>query len=298
MMETSTREVLELARERIMQRREAERLQQEQEYQQQHDRDRPWRSAFFLSLGGILLVLLFTPGIPLDEKMYAVLHGLCSQEHNIILGGIQFPICARCSGIYISSLNTILVVWLLGRGRAGRIPPLPILVVLLLFVALMAIDGMNSMAEGMALPWHFYQSYNVLRTITGLGMGIGIGLLMLLMFNLSLRRNTNHEQPVLATWRELGIILALNFLVLVAIYGNLGLLAWPLAFMAFFGMISVIYMVSLILVSLLMGYDDSVTSLTQLARPATLALIPTLVLIAAFTLLRYWLEAQMRGISG
>ncbi|NJN67782.1 MAG: DUF2085 domain-containing protein [Chloroflexaceae bacterium] len=298
MTEMSTRKVLELARERIMQRREDEQLQQEQVYQEQHDRDRPWRLAFLLSLGGVVLALLLTPGVPLDEKMYAVLHGLCSQEHNIILGGIQFPICARCSGIYISMLNTMLVVWLLGRGRAGRIPPLPILAVLVLFVVLMGIDGVNSMAEGMALPWHFYQSYNVVRTITGLGMGVAIGLLIILMFNLSLRRNTNHEQPVLATWRELGIILALNFLVLVAIYGNLELLAWPLAFMAFFGMISVIYMVSLILVSLLMGYDDTVTSLTQLARPATLAFIPTLVLIAAFTLLRYWLEAQMSVISG
>jgi uncharacterized membrane protein len=288
--EKRTEEILELARQRIMERREQEQIQQETVFEERTSQERVWRYAWLAAVGGLLAALLFTPGMSLDEKMYAVLHGLCSQEHNIILGGLQFPICARCSGIYLSVLITMGYFWVIGRGRAGRIPPWSILITILLFVVAMGIDGINSMFEKTAQT--FYTPRNELRVITGLGMGVAMGVLLHMMINLSLRSNVNEEQPVLATWREFLGLLGLNFLVLVAIYGNLSFLAWPLAFLAFSGMIWVIYVVNVILMSLILGYDGAVTRLTQLARPATLAIIPTLLLIAAFTSLRYWLEAQ------
>lgn len=289
--EKRTEEILELARQRIMERREQEQFQKNTAIEERTSREQVWRYAWLAAIGGLLTVLLLTPGMSLDEKMYAVLHGLCSQEHNIFLGGLQFPICARCSGIYLSVLVTMGYFWALGRGRAGRIPPWSILITILLFVVAMGIDGINSMFEGTG-KFDLYTPRNELRVITGLGMGISMGVLLHLMVNLSLRSNVNEEQPVLANWREFLGLLGLNFLVLVAIYGNLGFLAWPLAFLAFSGMIWVIYVVNVILVSLVLGYDGAVTRLVQLARPATLAIIPTLLLIAVFTSLRYWLEAQ------
>jgi len=45
-------------------------------------------------------------------------------------------------------------------------------------------------------------------------------------------------------------------------------------------------------VSLFMGYEGSVTDIRQLARPATVAVIPTAVILAVFSALRFWAEGQ------
>jgi len=291
MSEKTPDEVLELARRQMAARREAEQHQQMQTQQTQTRRERPWRYIFLGVMGTLLLALLFTPGLPLQWKMYAVVHGVCAQQHNIFIGELQVPICARNSGIYISFLLTMIYFWVIGRGRAGRIPPWPISAVLVAFVVVMGIDGFNSLFLDLGLPY-LYTPRNELRTLTGMGMGVGVATVMLLILNTTLRRNVDDQQPLLKSWRELGGVLLLDFLILVALYGNLELLYWPLAFLSFTGIISVLYLVSLLLVSLFMGYEGRVTHPVQLAKPATIALLPTLVMLAVMSSLRFWLEAQ------
>jgi uncharacterized membrane protein len=291
MSEKPPDEVLELARRQMAARREAEQIQQMQTQQTQTQRERPWRYIFLGIMGTLLLALLFTPGLPLQWKMYAVVHGVCAQQHNIFIGELQVPICARNSGIYISFLLTMIYFWVIGRGRAGRIPPWSISAVLIAFVVIMGIDGFNSLFLDLGLPY-LYTPRNELRTLTGMGMGVGVATVMLLILNTTLRQNVDDQQPLLKNWRELGGVLLLDFLILVALYGNLELLYWPLAFLSFTGIISVLYLVSLLLVSLFMGYEGRVTHLAQLAKPATIALVPTLIMLAALSGLRFWLEAQ------
>lgn len=291
MSEKTPDEVLELARRQMAARREAEQIQQMQTQQTQTRRERPWRYIFLGIMGTLLLALLFTPGLPLQWKMYAVVHGVCAQQHNIFIGELQVPICARNSGIYISFLLTMIYFWVIGRGRAGRIPPWPISAVLIAFVVIMGIDGFNSLFLDLGLPY-LYTPRNELRTLTGMGMGVAVATVMLLILNTTLRQNVDDQQPLLKNWRELGGVLLLDFLILVALYGNLELLYWPLAFLSFTGIISVLYLVSLLLVSLFMGYEGRVTHPAQLAKPATIALVPTLIMLAALSGLRFWLEAQ------
>lgn len=277
-------EVLRLAQEQIAARNAATTSGRTQ-------RETPWRWLFLSAFGVLMLALLFSPGAPLEWKMYAVVHGVCAQQHNIFLGDLQFPLCARNSGIYMSFTLTLLYLFAIGRGRAGRVPPWPISIVLLLFVAIMAVDGFNSLFVDIGLP-SLYTPMNWLRTLTGMGMGVSIAVLLLLVFNVSLRRDVEDQTPVLRSFLELGGILLVNFLALAAIYGNLSITFWPLAFMAFFGITGVLYMVCLLLTSLFMGYEGSVTSLRQLARPATVALIPTLILLLSMSWARFWLEGQ------
>ncbi len=291
MSEKPPNEVLELARQQIMVRREQEQRQQIQTQQTQMRRERPWRYIFLGIMGTLLLALLFTPGLPLQWKMYAVVHGVCAQQHNIFVGDLQIPICARNSGIYISFLITMLYLWGIGRSCAGRIPPWSISAVLIAFVLIMGVDGFNSLFLDLGLPY-LYTPQNELRTLTGMGMGVAVAVILLLILNTTLRQNVDDQQPLLKNWRELGGILLLDFVILVALYGNLELLYWPLAFLSFTGIISVLYLVNLLLASLFMGYEGRVTNLAQLAKPATIALLPTLVMLTALAGLRFWLEAQ------
>lgn len=53
-----------------------------------------------------------------------------------------------------------------------------------------------------------------------------------------------------------------------------------------------LYSVNLLLTALFMRYEGTVTRVTQLARPATVALLFTLVELGALSAARFWLEGQ------
>lgn len=289
MSEKTPEEVLALARQRMAIRQE--QLQAGPPRRTRAERERPWRYVFLGFIGALLLALLFTPGLPLQWKMYSVVHGICAQQHNIFIGDLQVPVCARNSGIYISFLVTLIYLWVIGRNRAGRIPPWPISALLIAFVVIMGVDGVNSLLLDLGLA-SFYAPRNELRTLTGMGMGVTVAVVMLLILNTTLRKDVDDQQPLIKNWRELAGVLVIDLLVLVALYGNLELLYWPLAFLSFTGIIAVLYLVNLLIISLFLGYDGKVTNPMQLARPATIALLPTLVMLAALSLLRFWLESQ------
>lgn len=253
--------------------------------------ERPWLWMAVGVFGVLLIALLFWPGAPLEWKMYAVVHGICAQQHNIFLGGAQFPLCARNSGIYLSFLLTLGYLYALGRGRAAGLPPWSISLTLLAFVALMGLDGFNSLFVDLGYAG-LYLPDNRLRTLTGMGMGISIAVMLHIILNKSLRRDVDDHQRTLTHWGELLGIMGLNFLILVAIYANLSFMFWPLAFLAFFGITGVLYLVSLLLAAMVMGYEGRVTDLRQLARPAVIALIPTALILGSMTTFRFWLEGM------
>lgn len=279
MSEYTPDDILRMAQERISARKVATR------------RSLPWGAIFLGSFSALLLALLFSPGMPLEWKMYAVVHGICAQQHNIFVGGLQFPLCARNSGIYLSFMLTFIYLYAIGRGRAGKLPPWHISLTLLAFVGIMAVDGFNSLLLDLGLP-NWYQPDNFLRTLTGMGMGITIATMLHIVLNNTLRQNVDPQQPVFSRWSELLGIIAVDLLALAAIYGNLGITFWPLAFLAFFGILGVLYLVCLLLTSLFMGYEGQVTHLRQLAQPATIALIPTLLIAGMMSWLRFWMESM------
>ncbi|WP_322822916.1 DUF2085 domain-containing protein [Chloroflexus sp.] len=279
MSEYTPEEILRMAQERIAGRQAGTR------------RSLPWGAIFAGSFSALLVALLFSPGMPLEWKMYAVVHGICAQQHNIFVGGLQFPLCARNSGIYLSFMLTFIYLYAIGRGRAGKLPPWHISLTLVAFVAIMAVDGFNSLFLDLGLP-NWYQPDNFLRTLTGMGMGITIATMLHIVLNNTLRQNVDPQQPVFKHWTELLGIIAIDLLALAAIYGNLGITFWPLAFLAFFGILGVLYLVCLLVTSLFMGYEGKVTSIRQLARPATIALIPTLLIAGTMSWLRFWMESM------
>lgn len=268
----------------------------EQAVEVRASREYGWRYGFFGLTGALLLGLIAWPGAALNWKMYAVVHGVCAQVHNVELGGLQLPICARNTGIYSSFLVTLLFLLALGRSRAAKLPPLPITVLLVAFVPIMAVDGINSMLRDMLLP-HLYTPMNWLRTLTGTGMGVAIAVLLVLVLNISLRKNPETETRVMKNWLELGAAIGLNLLVLLAMYGNIGFMYWPIAISAWSGIIGVLYLVNLLLSSLIMGYDGKVTRLAQLTKPATLAIFFTLFELGLMASVRFWAEGSGMMLS-
>ncbi len=248
-----------------------------------------WSAALLGLVSGLLLGGILMPGVPLERTLYLALHGVCAQTHNLISGGIQLPLCARDSGMYLSELVTLGVVAARGRGRAGRLPPLPLRLVVLGLFLLMVADGLNStFAElGMATA---YTPRNDLRLLTGMGAGIGLALVVLLVLNTALRRDVDTTVCSLGSWRELGMVLFVNGLIVAALVADTPLLSIPLALLVAVGLVGNLAVVMLLFPSLALGLRGRVTRMSQLAHPAVIGLVLALTFVLALARYRIWME--------
>ena len=278
----STEQILDLARREIAAREAAKAQHIEQ----------PWLWAFvglaLVFLGGIFLL----PIRGLDYRLQMIVHGVCAQAHYLNIGGLRTPLCARNTGIYAGTLGTLLGLLLLRRGRAAKIPPAPISLLLMLGAMAMVVDGFNSMALDLG-GYHLYQPLNQLRVITGLLMGMAIGSFMLLLFNLSLRRGARTEQRVIGSWLEYVALLLGNAGLYLLIFWAPAPLYYPLALFSVAGIVGVLFACNLFVLAMAGGLEGRVARLRQLVRPATFAVVLTAAELALLAGLRMWLEMSM-----
>lgn len=281
MKKRSSDKILELARERIAERQAAEHAAK----QLALINERPWQAIFLGLLTALLLTFIFWPGYTLDWKLYATVHGLVAQKHNVSLGGNELPVCARNLGIYSSFVLSVAYLFARGRGRAAALPPRPILLMLGLFGLSMGFDGVNSLLEDSGRAY-LYTPRNDLRTITGVLFGIGMTSIILAIFNQSLRADAERDTPVL-TWGELGGLLLFNGLFVVAAHSGLGLFYWPIALFSVGSLVGELFVVFTMAIATAMGYMGRITALTQLARPACLGLGITVLFVGGLAALRF-----------
>src|SRR5436853_7260076 len=115
----------------------------------------PWLAAllvlFYLAL---LAALVLLPGSSLLDRLRWLDSGICAQllTHSFYPGGERLPLCARNTGIYLAFIVTLLTLYATGRGRAQRLPPWPIVSVLVSGVGILALDGFNSFFLDLGLP--------------------------------------------------------------------------------------------------------------------------------------------------
>src|SRR5512143_3294254 len=168
-------------------------------------------------------IYIAPPGLmgKLDAVGYAVCHRLDS--HSLHVGGIQLPLCARCTGEFNAAAIALVFQGIVGPRRS-RLPKRGILAVLILFFLAFAIDGSNSYlalikntyAGALGTIPNLYVTDNITRVFTGSGMGIAMASLLFPMYNQSVWRQPL-DQAVL-DWRKFGllvlIVLALDFAML------------------------------------------------------------------------------------
>jgi uncharacterized membrane protein len=145
---------------------------------------------------------------------------VCHQfpEHSYHVAGAPLPLCARCTGLYLGALLTLIFhVW--RHPRAVGLPRPWMLVVLVLFFFAWAGDGLNSFLSIIPIAPHLYSPQNLLRLITGTLMGITIGSLVFVMFN-SLVWRTPSPDAIFATRREFFALLGLGALLAFIIHSE------------------------------------------------------------------------------
>jgi uncharacterized membrane protein len=121
---------------------------------------------------------------------YAVCHQIPS--HSFFDAGHQFPLCARCTGMYLGCLIGLGFTWL--QGKRQGFPPLWVWGVFVFFFLAFALDGINSALGLIPGMGQVYTSQNWLRLVSGLGMGLVMGSLLAVAFNQAIWEGSSDEK--------------------------------------------------------------------------------------------------------
>ncbi len=230
------------------------------------------------------------PGGPLT-KLQALMAGLCAQrpDHSYFLGGAQLPLEARMGGIFAGFLIAVLWLWWVGRERAGLLPPRSLLLLLLGFVALMAVDGTNALLYETGFR-ALYPPQNVLRLATGLVCGLAVGLLAVPVLSGALWRDWDVE-PSLANVAELaGPLCWLGIVEIATISGIAGLL-YPVALLMVVGALVAFAVGNTYALLLVTRAERQATRVTDALNPCLAGLLVSAAELAALAWLRGWAEA-------
>lgn len=262
-----------------------------------------WRKriAIILALSTVLVYLLATPPNPLDKAdwtAYAVCHRIPS--HSLEINGRPLPLCARCTGTFLGATLAILY-YLRTRPRADTLPPWPILLLLLLFSALWAADGINSFIDlqaqaGLAIE-PLYPPQNWLRLLTGTLNGLMMGTILYPIAMGTFWKNPR-PLPVLANFYELARLLLLALLLAILVLSGWTPVVYLLALLSSAGVLLMLSFVNSVMLVILLRRDAQAQRWRDLLLPLLGGLALAVVMVSLIAVTRYGLTGTLTGMPG
>jgi uncharacterized membrane protein len=245
-----------------------------------------------LVAGAVVFVLL---PWSLEGKSLAVLHGLCAQQphHSLYFGGQRLPFDARMTGIYGGFAVASAYLLARGRWRAGGMPPIPIVIVLALFVAVLGLDGANSTLRDLGRPYA-YEPRNPVRLITGLLTGTSLAAFTwLLVAQVAFARHARRTAAPITGLRDLGWLLAVQGMFAAIVLSGWAVVRVPVTLVLLGAAIAAVTGLALGFVLLIGRRECRALRTADLAAPAMVALLAALVLIGGMSGGRFLLESWL-----
>lgn len=230
-----------------------------------------------------------------DWTGYAVCHRIT--ERSFTIDGRQFPLCARCTGMYLGASLVFLVMWLAGRLRRALLPPFPLLLALLGFIGLMGLDGINSYLHFFPNAPTLYAPRNWLRLLTGLGTGLTMGLITVPALAQILWRDPDW-QPSAGTWRDLAELMALAGVAALFLLSNQPAILYVLALASTAGLLLIVMALNTVMILIILRRDGRMVRWRETAVPLATGLILSLIELSAISLVRYYFTGTLTGFPG
>jgi len=189
-------------------------------------------TAIIAAAAGITWHFLSSTPAGCYSKITAIGSSVCHQlpTHSFILNGVQFPLCARCTGLYLGALVGLVYAFL--SGKKGGIPKTPYLILLGAIFVIWAADGMNSLISAILNRPFLWETTNLTRLITGYGMGLVMATALSTLFNATIWEDYE-KKPVIHSPLQIGLyilasaginlLVSSNHLVLFQAAGYLGI---------------------------------------------------------------------------
>jgi len=257
--------------------------------------------AAIIALSGWIYIA--PPGLmgKLDAIGYAVCHRLSS--HSLFVDGIQFPLCARCTGEFNAAAIALILQGFVSRKKS-KLPNRGIIAVLILFFLAFAIDGSNSylalLKQSYGTPFmkipNLYVTNNVTRVFTGSGMGIAMASVLYPMYNQTIWR-VPEDKPALE-WLQFGLLVGIVLLFDFGALSNLDPILYFIATLSTLGVLALLTMVFSIVWVMIMKQDNAFDHLRQLWLPAVAGLTLAFILIISIDLFRFNLTHTWTGFPG
>ncbi len=229
-----------------------------------------------ISLGilllGALATLFWAPGGTAIDRLRFLVSGICAQlpTHSFYPGGIQLPLCARNTGIYLSFSLTIIALVVRGYGRSARLPERWVACVLLISIGAMAFDGFNSLFLDLGLP-HLYQPQNLLRLATGLLAGTAMATFLAPVTNGVIWRRLDVRAAYSSLWPFIWMLPVL-LIAFGAVASQWSALLYPIAVLSAGGVVLVLTLINLTFVLVFSGSARRFDRLLQVAPIFALAM--------------------------
>ena len=257
--------------------------------------------AAIIALSGWIYIA--PPGLmgKLDAIGYAVCHRLSS--HSLFVDGIQFPLCARCTGEFNAAAIALILQGFISRKKS-KLPNRGIIAVLIIFFLAFAIDGSNSylalLKQSYGTPFmkipNLYITNNVTRVFTGSGMGIAMASVLYPMYNQTIWR-VPEDKPAIE-WLQFGLLVGIVLLFDFGALSNLDPILYFIAILSTLGVLALLAMVFSIVWVMIMKQDNAFDHLRQLWLPAVAGLTLAFILIISIDLFRFNLTHTWTGFPG
>lgn len=228
-----------------------------------------------------------------DAIGYAVCHRI--EVRSFLLGDRQFPLCSRCTGMYLGALLGVVGMLLLGKGRAGGMPARWVMVVLVGFMGLMGIDGLNSYSQFFPGLPHLYTPQNWLRLITGMGNGLALAGLTLPVLNQTLWRNWE-ARPVLSGFRELAVLVVAAAVVVALVLSDNVVVLYPLALLSAVGVLVLVVALNTSILLLALRRANRAEGWTGAVLPLLAGLALAIIEIGAVDAVRFAIFGTWGGL--
>jgi len=228
-----------------------------------------------------------------DAIGYAVCHQISTHSF-FVKEGLPMPMCARCSGMYISAMLTLGYSFAFHNKKAG-FPPKRVMIVFALFVILWLVDGINSFLHLFPF-WNFlYDPNNLLRLWTGSGMGIVAASFLFAAFNQTVWVDWKSASPFEQT-KQLLILLLLVSLGNLLILSNQTPLLYTLAMLSAVGVIALLSIVYGMIWIMVVKKTNQYQSYRELFLPLCVGLGLAFLQIGVLDWIRFTLMGKWGGL--
>ncbi len=218
-------------------------------------------------------------------------------ERSFTIYGRQFPLCARCTGMYLGVFLVFMTLLLAGRARWSELPRLPILLTLLGFIGIMGIDGVNSYTHFFPEFPHVYEPRNWLRLLTGMGAGLAMGLFILPVLAQAVWAE-GYPQPIIGTFRELGGLVLVAGTAVLLLLSNQPTVLYVLALASVAGQLLILMGINAVLLLVVLRREGRAKRWQDTAVPLTICLIIAIGQLGIITYIRLQAFGTIAGFPG